>query len=114
LGPLVTSEGGRDPILVSRGRYQRLSTLGLRLGYLLLGVASVAFLVGAVGGFASPVVTVSIVGLVGACVILPPAIVVGYAVKAAEREDRRAGRLPGQEGTSGSGDSDRQPGGRMR
>ena len=33
----------------------------------------------------------TIAGLVGACIFLPPAIVAGYAVKAAEREDREAG-----------------------
>lgn len=92
-----------DPILVRRDRYQSLAASGLRIGYLLLGLAVVAFLAGATTGFGSPAVTVTIVGLVGACVILPPAIIAGYAVKAAEREDRQAGRLPGQ---SGSGSSD--------
>jgi hypothetical protein len=42
--------------------------------------------------FPSVAVGISIAGLVGACVVLPPAIVAGYAVKAAEREDRQAGR----------------------
>jgi hypothetical protein len=102
---VVTPEGDRDPILVSRDRYQRRSTLGLRIGYLLLGLASVAFLVGAVGGFASPVVTVTIVSLIGACVVLPPAIIIGYAVKAAEHEDRSAGPRPGPKGRSGGGDT---------
>jgi hypothetical protein len=102
-GPERGRERRQDPILVSRDRYQRLAALGLRIGYLLLGLAVVAFLIGAVSGFASAAVTVTIVGLVGACVILPPAIIADYAVKAAERDDRQAGRLPGQ---SRSGDSD--------
>jgi hypothetical protein len=102
---VVTPEAYRDPILVKRDRYQRLANLGLHVGYLLLGVATAAFLAGAIGGFASPAVTVSVVGLVGACVVLPPAIVVGYAVKAAEREDRHAGRRPGPKGRSGGGDT---------
>ncbi|MDQ6616311.1 MAG: signal peptidase complex subunit 1 family protein [Actinomycetota bacterium] len=81
-----------DPILVRRARYARLAHLGHRVGYLLLLVAIVAFGVGFSAGFPSVTVTVSLVGLIGACVVLPPAIIAGYAVKAAEREDRQAGR----------------------
>jgi hypothetical protein len=81
-----------DPILVRRAQYARLASLGNRIGYLLLLVAIVAFVVGFVAGFPQAAVTVSIVGLIGACLVLPPAIVAGYAVKAAEREDRQAGR----------------------
>jgi hypothetical protein len=82
-----------DPILVKRAQYARLAILGQRVGYVLLLVAIVAFVAGFVAGFPQVAVTVSIAGLVGACVVLPPAIVAGYAVKAAEREDRGAGRL---------------------
>ncbi len=81
-----------DPILVRRAQYARLASLGNRIGYLLLLVAIVAFVVGFVAGFPQAAVTVSIAGLIGACLVLPPAIVAGYAVKAAEREDRQAGR----------------------
>ncbi len=83
---------GPDPILVRRALYARLANIGNRIGYLLLGVAIVAFVAGFATDFPQLAVTVSIVGLVGACVVLPPAIVAGYAVKAAEREDRKAGR----------------------
>ncbi|HEX3541783.1 MAG TPA: hypothetical protein VHT75_15220 [Acidimicrobiales bacterium] len=83
---------GDDPILVRRARYARLAALGQRAGYLFLAVAIVAFVVGFVLDFPSVAVGISIAGLVGACVVLPPAIVAGYAVKAAEREDRQAGR----------------------
>jgi hypothetical protein len=82
-----------DPILVKRARYARLANWGNRVGYTLLLVAIVAFIAGFVTGFPQISVTVSVIGLVGACVVLPPAIVAGYAVKAAEREDRKAGRL---------------------
>lgn len=82
-----------DPVLVRRARYARWVGLGKRVGYGLLSVAVVAFVVGFALGFPSAVVAVSIVGLIGSCVVLPPAIIFGYAVKAAEREDRRDGRL---------------------
>jgi hypothetical protein len=77
-----------DPVLVRRARYAALANLGLRIGYVLLAVAIVAFVVGFAAGFPGPSVALSVTGLIGACVVLPPAIIVGYAVKAAEREDR--------------------------
>jgi hypothetical protein len=88
----VNADPDADPILVRRALYARLANLGNRIGYLLLGVAIVAFVAGFVTDFPQVAVTVTIVGLVGACIVLPPAIVAGYAVKAAEREDRKAGR----------------------
>jgi hypothetical protein len=94
-----------DPVLVRRDRYERLANLGQQIGYLLLGIAIVAFVGGFATGFPSGAVTVTIVGLVGACVVLPPAIIAGYAVKAAEREDREAGRLPRRKGVSDPGDT---------
>jgi hypothetical protein len=81
-----------DPILARRALWARLARLGQRAGYVCLLVAIVAFGAGFAAGFPPAAVTVSIAGLVGACVVLPPAIVAGYAVKAAEREDRQAGR----------------------
>ena len=90
MGPVVAPDP--DPILVRRARYAALANLGLRAGYLLLAVAVVAFIVGFAAGFPGIWVALCIGGLVGACVILPPAIIVGYAVKAAEREDHQAGR----------------------
>ncbi|MDQ1411981.1 MAG: hypothetical protein QOE07_569 [Acidimicrobiaceae bacterium] len=88
----MNADPDADPILVRRALYARLANLGNRIGYLLLGVAIVAFGAGFVTDFPQVAVTVTIVGLVGACIVLPPAIVAGYAVKAAEREDRKAGR----------------------
>ena len=64
--------------------------IGQRVGYGCLLLAIVAFVVGALTRFPGYAVTTSIVGLVGACVILPVPIVVGYGVRAAERDERRA------------------------
>jgi Na+/proline symporter len=88
----VVTAPADDPILVRRARYARLAALGQRAGYLCLAVAIVAFVVGFVLDLPSVAVGLSMAGLVGACVVLPPAIVAVYAVKAAEREDRQAGR----------------------
>ena len=87
----------RDPVLVRRARYAAWAANGLRAGYLLIGVAVVCFVIGFASGFPEATVVLTLVGLLGACVVLPPAIITGYAVKAAEREDRRAGHdRPGQ------------------
>jgi hypothetical protein len=90
----VVDHDGDDPILVRRARYARLANGGQRLGYVVLVVAIVAFIIGFASGFPEATVVITVAGLIGACVMLPPAIIAGYAVKAAEREDRDAGRRP--------------------
>jgi hypothetical protein len=81
-----------DPILIRRARYASWASTGQGVGYGLLAVAVVAFIAGFATGFPNLAVVITIVGLVGACVALPPAIIAGYAVKAAEREERQSGR----------------------
>jgi len=82
-----------DPIRAKRARIARLTELGQRIGYALFGLAIVLFVVGFVGGYSDVLVTLIVASLaVGSCV-LAPAIVFGYAVRAAEREDREQGRL---------------------
>jgi hypothetical protein len=79
-----------DPVLVRRARIARWVGLGKRVGYGLLLLAVVAFVVAAITGFPSGVVTVTVVALVAACIVLPAPIVLGYGLRAAEREDREA------------------------
>ena len=77
-----------DPVLVKRAKLDRLATTGQRVGYLFLLVAVVAFFAGLAGGYGTWG-TVVVVAM-GLCTItLAPAIVLGYAVKAAAREDRQ-------------------------
>jgi len=64
---------------------------GQRLGYLVLLVAVVLFVVGFVAGFTGPVVTAVLASLGVASALLVPSIILGYAAKAAEREDRERG-----------------------
>jgi len=81
-----------DPVLVRRARIARLTDLGQRVGYGLLGLAVTAFVLGAVVGFSGAVVAVVMASLAAGSVVLAPAIVFGFAVKAAEREDRERSR----------------------
>ncbi len=80
-----------DPIRTRRRQIQRLVTLASRSGYALLGVAVVVFFLALATGFTSTMATVVIVALVAASILLAPAIVLGYAVKAADRDDRERG-----------------------
>jgi len=57
-------------------------------GYGLWAVAMVAFFVGAAAGFSPLVVTLVVTTLAVGSVLLAPAIVVGYGVKAAARDER--------------------------
>jgi hypothetical protein len=81
-----------DPVLERRARIARLVVLGKRVGYGLYLVAIVGFGIGFVAGFDGLVGTTVIWCLVIGSLVLAPAIVFGYAVKAAEREDREHGR----------------------
>jgi hypothetical protein len=80
-----------DPILQRRESMRRLALIGQRIGYGLLGVAIVAFVVSFALSFPAAAVRTVIVALVLACVVLPPSIILGFAVRAAEREDRDQG-----------------------
>ncbi len=77
-----------DPVLVQRERMRRLAALGSRVGYLALLVAIVAFLVGTLNDLPGWSIGLVIGGLAVATACLVPSIILGYAVKAAAREDR--------------------------
>lgn len=78
-----------DPVVERRARIARSVKVAQRIGYLLLLVAIVAFVISFLTDFPSWSVTLTIVSLVLAIVILPLPIVFGYGVRAAEREERQ-------------------------
>ncbi|HEX7132094.1 MAG TPA: hypothetical protein VF228_05930 [Iamia sp.] len=79
---------GDDPILARRAQIARWVDLGQKVGYGLFGLAVVAFLIGFVVGLEDWVVTLIVACLVVGSIVLAPAIVFGYAVRAADRADR--------------------------
>lgn len=81
-----------DPVLAKRARIARWVALGKRVGYALFGVAIVAFVIGFFAGFGGVTGTLIVWSIVIGSVVLAPAIVFGYGVKAAERDDRQHGR----------------------
>ena len=66
--------------------------MGRRVGYALFGLALVVFVAGFVVGLTSAVAVIVVAALVVGSLLLAPAIVAGYGVKAADREDRERGR----------------------
>ena len=81
-----------DPVRARRAQWARWAATGTRTGYGLILLAVVAFVIGVLTDFPSITTTVVVVCLLGTIVTLAPGIVIGYAVKAAEREDREQGR----------------------
>ena len=81
-----------DPVLERRRRIAKLVDIGQRVGYGLFGLALVLFFVGVFTNFAASVTGAIVACIVVGSIVLAPAIVFGYAVKAAERDDREHGR----------------------
>ena len=80
-----------DPVRAKRARVAKLVELGQRVGYGLFGLAIVLFVYGFIGGYTSVLTTSIVASMIVGSIVLAPAIVFGYAVKAAEREDRERG-----------------------
>jgi hypothetical protein len=80
-----------DAVRDRRRRIARWAGLAKRIGYSLLLIAMVAFAVALTTGFEGFWVVVCVVSLLTAVVILPIPIIIGYGVRAAEREDRARG-----------------------
>lgn len=80
-----------DPVRERRARIARIVSLGLRLGYGLFLLAMVLFVIGLVIGYTDGLVTVIVFSLVIGSMVLAPAIVFNYAVRAAERDDVEKG-----------------------
>ena len=80
-----------DPVRARRKQIAKYTKLANRLGYTCWGIALVTFFIGLLGSFTDAVSTIVIGGLIAGSVLLAPAIILGYAIKAAEREDRERG-----------------------
>ena len=84
----MTVDGPVDPVAERRARIARAVGLAKRVGYLALLLAVAGFVAAVVTGFAGWAVAVTIAGLVVAIVVLPIPIILGYGIRAAEREER--------------------------
>jgi Na+/proline symporter len=80
-----------DPVRVKRAKIAKWTLLANRVGYLFVALAMALFVMAFVLGFNSTMATLVIIAFIIGCVLLAPSIILGYAVKAAEREDRENG-----------------------
>jgi hypothetical protein len=87
----VTGSSSVDPVRAKRAKIAKWTLLANRIGYLFVALALALFVMAFVLEFNSVMATLVIVSFVIGCVLLAPSIVLGYAVKAAERDDRERG-----------------------
>jgi hypothetical protein len=80
-----------DPVRARRRQVAKWTLLANRVGYLCFAVAIATFVIGIAFSFNGAVATIVIGSIIVGSVLLAPAIVLGYAVKAAERDDRERG-----------------------
>ena len=77
-----------DPVRQRREQAARLASLARRAGWALFGLATIAFVFGLIVGLTGVIVVLVVGGLALGSALLLPAIIVGFGVTAAEREDR--------------------------
>lgn len=80
-----------DPVRAKRAKVAKWTLLANRIGYLFVALAMALFLMAFVLGFTGVMATLVLTSLIIGCALLAPTIILGYAVKAAEREDRERG-----------------------
>ena len=90
-GPTTDAARAADPVRVRRQQIAHWTLIANRVGYLLFALAIALFVIAFAVGFSSAMATTIIVSMVIGSILLAPAIVLGYAVKAAERDDRERG-----------------------
>ena len=82
---------GDDPVRRRRTQIARWTLLANRVGYLFVALALALFFIAFALGFTATMATLIVTSLIIGCVLLAPSIIIGYAVKAAERDDVERG-----------------------
>jgi hypothetical protein len=80
-----------DPIRERRKKIAHWTLLANRIGYLVLALAMTLFILAFLFGFSPTMAALVITSLIVSFALLAPSIIVGYAVKAAERNDAELG-----------------------
>ena len=79
---------GNDPVLLRRAQVLQWCDRGQKVGYACFGLAMVVFFVGFVVQFRPWIVTTIVALLALGSIVFIPAVIFGYAAKAADKEDR--------------------------
>ncbi len=91
MAPSSPSPRPTDPVRVRREQVARWTLLANRVGYLVLALAMTLFVLAFLFGFTATMAALIIACLLVSFALLAPSIVLGYAVKAAERDDVERG-----------------------
>lgn len=89
---MSSPEPNNDSVRSRRQTISRINDATNRLGYLLWAVAMVCFVAAFVIGFKGILVNMVTACIIAGSILLAPSIIIGYAVKAAERDDLEHGR----------------------
>ncbi len=81
-----------DPVRAQRRRIDRWASRIRRTGFLAFGASLALLVIGAATELGDTLAAVIIALVIVGSILLLPAIIVGYAVRAAERHDREHGR----------------------
>ncbi len=80
-----------DPVRARRRKIARYTLLANRVGYLFYALAIATFIIGFAFSFNGAVSAIVIGSLIIGSILLAPAIVLGYGIKAADRDGRERG-----------------------
>lgn len=83
-----------DPVVARRRKVGRIASMGKRLGYGGYLVAIVVFFIGVLVEWNTTVTTTVVVAMAIGSAFLLPAILLGYAVRSADKEDRARAAAP--------------------
>ena len=89
-GGTAAASHAHDDVVARRARLKRIVSLGQRTGYGLYAASLVCGAVGIRWGYTPLLSTLIAVALVAGSMLLLPTIIMGYGIKAAEREERQA------------------------
>lgn len=80
-----------DPVRARRHQIAWWTQVANRVGYLCFGLAIAVYALTFAVGFTGTMSAIIVGAVIAGTILLAPAIVLGYAVKAAERDDRERG-----------------------
>ncbi len=81
-----------DPVLIKRAKIAKWTLLANRVGYLFVALALALFIIAFAVGFSSVMATLVLISFFIGFALLLPSIILGWAVKAANREDHERRR----------------------
>ncbi len=77
-----------DPVLAKREKIRKFCDVGSQVGYTCFAIAVVMFVVAFILDFPTWTVTIILASMLIGSIVLLPAIVLGYGVKAADADDK--------------------------